>query len=200
MTHVRKYTRALGLVGALVVGLGCGCSSVDPAANEVYERGLGQAEEGNILAAVKTLSEGSEQYSGHMPMRFALGRLQFELGEAEHVRERQARRTAKRLIAAGQRKEALAAAREANSLRQKALPYYERARENLTTVADRGDSDRQRGWAYYVLIRVHVFFEDWEAANYAIDQAINLRKPPGALYAKWREFQAQIREEHLSGY
>ena len=200
MTHVRKYCRALGLLGALVVGLSCGCSSVNSASNEIYERGLNQAEAGNILGAVKILSDGANQYSGHMPMRFALGRLQFELGEAEHVRERQARRLAKRLLANGKRQEALSAAREANALRSKAVPWYEKARENLDHVAHHGDDDRQRGWAYYVLIRVYVFYEEWEEASYAIDQAIALRKPPGNLYAKWREFQAQIRSEHLAGY
>lgn len=198
MTHMRNYSRALGLLGALLVGLGGGCSSVDPAANDVYERGVQQAEEGNIVAAISILQDGANSHPDHTPMRFALGRLQYELGEAEHVREREARRLAKRLIATGQRQEALAATREANAFRQKAMPYYEEARQNLDEVADHGDSDRQRGWAYYVLIRVHVFFEDWEAVDYAIDQAINLRKPPGALYAKWREFQAEVRREHLA--
>lgn len=200
MTHMRNYSRALGLLGSLVVGLSCGCSSVDPAANEIYERGVDQAENGNVSGAITILSGGAESHPDHMPMRMALGRLQYELGEAEHIREREARRLAKRLIATGQRQEALGATREANAFRQEALPYYEDARTHLDAVADHGDSDKQRGWAYYLLIRVHVFFEDWEAVNYAIDQAINLRKPPGALLAKWREFQAEVRREHLEGY
>lgn len=184
--------------GALVVvftALLAGCAATEDAeGNSVFAAGLKQAEQGNVEAAIRTLSGGVTQYPDNTRMRFELARLQYEIGEAHHLRERQAVRAGARFAEQGQRDAALANRREANEHRAKATPHYQAARENLRVVVEDESDPHLTGWAYYVLMRTDVFFEDWEAAAQDIDRAIELGRPTGPLLAQWREYQTGIKD------
>ncbi len=172
-----------------------GCASTEDAeGNSVFSAGLKQAEQGNVEAAIRTLSNGVSQYPDHTRMRFELARLQYETGESHHLRERQAVRAGARFAEQGRREEALANRREANEHRAKATPHYQAARENLRVVVDDESDEHLAGWAYYVLMRTDVFFEDWEAAAKDIERAIELGKPTGPLLAQWRQYQQGVKE------
>lgn len=186
-----RRTARLVLVAALLTG----CASVeDQEGNDVFAAGLKQAEQGNVDAAIRTLSNGVSQYPDHTRMRFELARLQYETGEAHHLRERQAVRAGARFAEQGRREEALANRREANEHRAKATPHYQAARENLRVVVDDESDEHLAGWAYYVLMRTDIFFEDWETAAQDIQRAIELGKPTGPLLAQWREYQQGLKE------
>ncbi|MBX3468978.1 MAG: hypothetical protein KF878_19070 [Planctomycetes bacterium] len=181
------------LLGALLIAGGC-ASSGDPAGNEVFAQGIKQAEQGNVDQAIRTLSGGVGQYPGHTRMRFELARLQYEVGEAHHVRERQAVRASARMAEQGRRDDALSHRREANEHRAKATPHYQAARENLRVVVDDTSDQHLAGWGYYLLMRTDIFFEDWQAAARDIERAIELGKPTGPLLAQWKEYEQGLRD------
>jgi hypothetical protein len=188
---------ALGAAWALALGalLG-GCASADSAeGNDVFEHGLKQAEGGDVEGAIRTLGGGVSQYPDHTRMRFELARLQYETGEAWHVRERQAIRAAARFAEDGKRDEASANRREANEMRAKATPNYQAARDNLRVVVDDESDEHRTAWAYFLLCRVDVFFEDWEAAVHDMDKAIELGKPTGQQLAQMREYQQGLKDK-----
>lgn len=188
-------SRARTAVCLSLAALLAGCSSLeDHEGNGVFSAGLKQAEQGNVEAAIRTLSNGVSQYPDHTRMRFELARLQYETGEAHHLRERQAVRAGARFAEQGRRDEAIANRREANEHRAKATPHYQAARENLRVVVDDESDPHLAAWAYYVLMRTDIFFEDWEAAALDIERAIELGKPTGPLLAQWREYQTGIKE------
>lgn len=191
---MNRWSRA-GTSIIVLAALLTGCASLeDQAGNDVFAAGLKQAEQGNVDAAIRTLSNGVSQYPDHTRMRFELARLQYETGEAHHLRERQAVRAGARFAEQGRREEAVANRREANEHRAKATPHYQAARENLRVVVDDESDPHLAAWAHYVLMRTDIFFEDWEAAALDIERAIELGKPTGPLLAQWRQYQQGIKE------
>ena len=87
------------------------------------------------------------------------------------------------------------ARRKGTELSAGATPYYKAARSNLLIVVDDEPDDQRIAWAYYLLMRCSVFFQDWGDAHEEIEQAIVIGRPTGALLAQWREFQALLREK-----
>ena len=184
----------LALLALLLPGV-AGCASTN-GPNETFERGLAQAESGDVNGAIETLSAGVNESPGHVPMHFELARLQYEVGEALHLRERQLRREAAQLEQkADGREKAAENHRKANDLRAKATPYYQQARDHLRFVVEREEDDHRAAWASTILCRVCVFFEDWEEAAEALGKAIERGRPTGFLLAQWREFLSGLREK-----
>jgi hypothetical protein len=182
-------------LAALLALVLAACASVDAESNATFERGLRQAEAGNVQAAIKTLSAGVVEHSGHLRMRFELARLQYEVGESHHLMERKNMRDSAVFLEQGQRDKALAKRRKANEERAKAGPFYQAARENLRIVADSEEDGRRQAWAAFLLMRTDIFFEDWEEAYYNVQRAIELGRPSGPQLAQMREFQAGIKEK-----
>lgn len=192
MTHGRIRSLVLGCALATVAG----CALAPPKeANEVFRRGLEQAESGAVDRAMATLEEGVKAYPTHTRMRFELARLQYESGEAHHVLERQSIRDGAVLAERGDRERAGAHRRQANKHRGRAVPFYRSARENLEAVVEQEGDEQRLGWAYFLLMRVHVFFEDWEKAYEASERAIEYGRPTGSKLAQWREYQSGIRDK-----
>lgn len=175
-----------------------GCATTSTAGDKEFKKGLAQADEGNVKAAMKTLQAGAKAYPHHLRMRFALARLQYESGEAHHIKEREYRRAVSVYIERRRRKDARNSRRKADALRAKATPFYLAARKNLRFVIANGEGDQRLAWAYQLLSRVDVFFEDWEKAYEDLDRAIDLGKPTGSQLARWKEFQAGIKEKMRS--
>ncbi len=186
--------RAAFLLLALLLGPGCLLAPPEEA-NGVFRVGLEQAEAGDTEAAIKTLQDGVSQYPTHLRMRFELARLQFDSGELHHAKERAAMLRAAASEEKGSLDEAKAQRSEAGKHRARALPFYQAARENLLYVTDHEDDDAQLGWAFYLLSRTLIFFEDWVGAHDALDRAIEHGKPPSSKLARWREYQAGLREK-----
>lgn len=182
------------LAALLTVAL-AGCASVDATSNSLFEKGLREAEAGDVQRAIKTLSQGVTEYPRHTRMRFELARLQYEVGESHHLLERKSLRDAAVFMEQGQREKAMANRRQANEERAQATPFYQAARENLRIVSDRDDDMHRAAWAAFLLMRTDVFFEDWEEAYYHIQRAIELGRPSGPQLAQMREFQAAIKEK-----
>lgn len=192
---MNRWSRAGTSIVTLAALLLGGCASAeDRPGNDIFAAGLRQAEQGNLEAAIRTLSNGVAQYPDHTRMRFELARLQYETGEAHHLRERAAALAGARFAEQGRREEALANRREANEHRAKATPHYQAARENLRVVVDDESDPHLAAWAYYLLMRTNIFFEDWEAAARDIERAIELGKPTGPQLAQWRQFQQGLKE------
>lgn len=185
------------LLPALLLGLalstGCASSS---GGDEVFTAGLKKAEAGDVNGAIETLTAGAQEHPGHLPMRFELARLQYEVGESFHQKERRALLASERLREQPDgREQAQANARKASELRAKATPYYQAARENLRYVADEEDDEHRAGWAFLLQMRVSLFFADYEQAAQDLQRAIELMKPTGPQLAQWREFLAGIKEK-----
>jgi hypothetical protein len=151
------------------------------------------ADKGDTPGAIKALEEGYAQYPKHLRMCFALGRLQYETGERYHQDELGAKLAAAKLDDEGRKGESQKYTHDAADLRAKAVPWYRGARENLKTVASKTSDDARAGWAYYLLMRTDVFFEDWEQALEDMDRAIEKGKPQGALAAQWQDFHKQLK-------
>jgi tetratricopeptide (TPR) repeat protein len=178
----------------LALSLVAGCATTDPGGNDAFKAALDMAEKGQVDQAIKMLTQGVAQFPNHTRMRFELARLQYETGEAHHIRERSAMRSSARFAEQGSRDQALAQRRQANEHRAKATPHYQAARENLRVCIDDESDARLCGWAYYLLMRTDVFFEDWESALQDIGKAIELGKPTGPLLAQWREYQQGLKD------
>lgn len=195
MTETHPLRRAWPLLlGVLVLG-SAGCASSPLAGEKIFKTGLEQAESGNVKEAMKTLEKGVSAHPDHVAMRFELARLQYETGESHHLIERQSMRKAARFLERGKREEALSNRRKANEGRAKATPFYRAAKDNLSIVVEEEDDELRAAWGYYLLMRVEVFFENYEAAHDDIEQAILLGHPTGPLLAQWREYQAGLREK-----
>lgn len=193
LTRLAGAVVQLGLALVVVVAGGC-ASTEDEGANGIFKRGLAEAEAGNVEAAIRTLNQGVGEYPRHTRMRFELSRLQYETGEAHHIRERQAVRAGARFAEQQRREEALSERRNAADHRAKATPHMQAARDNLKIVTDDESDAHLQGWGYYLLMRVDIFFEDWEAAAKDIERAIERGKPTGPLLAQWREYQTGLRD------
>lgn len=196
----RPARLALALVVALpaaVAPLAAGCASVDPeeaAASGVLQAGIRQAEAGDVDGAIRTLSNGVQQEPSNIIMRFELARLQYEVGEASHLKERRALRAAATFGEQGRRDEAQANRREANEHRARATPYYTAARDNLRVVCDTEPDHRRIAWAFFLLMRCDLFFEDWEEALEHIQRAIQHGRPTGPLLTQWRDFETGLKD------
>lgn len=187
-------TRSLGLILALALLAGCSSTEEDETGNATFRKGLQLAEAGDVAGAIRAFEAGVGEHPGHTRMRFELARLQYESGEAHHTRERRAIVAGAGYMEIGQRDQALANQREANEARAKATPYYQAARDNLRVVVDDESDPQLCGWAYYLLMRVDVFFEDWEAAVLDCEKAIELGKPTGHKLAQMREYQQGLKD------
>lgn len=182
------------LTGLLCLALAA-CASVDATSNSMFEKGLREAEAGDVQRAIKTLSDGVIEYPNHVRMRFELARLQYEVGESHHLLERKGMRDAAVFLEQGQREKAMANRRKANEERAQATPFYQAARENLRIVTDSEEDTARAAWSAFLLMRTDVFFEDWEEAYYNAQRAIELGRPSGPQLAQLREFQAAIKEK-----
>lgn len=194
MTRIPTPSLRSGLLALAALAL-MGCASSGTAGNDVFEKGLREAEAGRVEAAIKTLSDGVKSHPGHWRMRFELGRLQYESGEAFHLDERRALRQSEEFLLQGEREKARANRRRASDLRAKATPYYQAARENLRIVVTEVEDEHKVAWASYILMRVDIFFEDWERAQEDIRRAIELGKPTGPQLRQFREYEAGIRDK-----
>jgi hypothetical protein len=189
-------TRLIGLFVTLALLAGCASSPEDESGNATFRKGLDLAEGGDVAGAIRTFEAGVGEHPRHTRMRFELARLQYESGEAHHVRERQAIVAGAQYMELGQREPALANQRSANEARAKATPFYQAARDNLRVVVNDESDPQLCGWAYYLLMRVDVFFEDWESAVLDCEKAIELGKPTGHKLAQMREYQQGLRDRH----
>ena len=128
-------------------------------------------------------------------MRFELARLEYEKGELFHLQELKANRKSADFRERGKSEEAKSRQREANKQRAKATPYYRRAQKHLESVVDAEDDEQRAGWAFFLLMRIHLFFENWEDAYDTLEQAILLGNPTGPKLAQMREYQAGLRQK-----
>lgn len=178
----------------LLTWLLCGC--VGPGGGEqIYEQGMDEAKAGNVEAAIVTLKKGVEGHPGNLEMRFALGRLQYEQGEAHHLQELELRRTAGALLETNRREEGVAAQRQANLSHTQAVPHYRACQEQFEFVIAHSDEPRQIAWAASLAMRVSLFFEEWAEAYEHITLAIREGRPTGKLLTNWRTFQANLKEK-----
>jgi tetratricopeptide (TPR) repeat protein len=194
---------ALSLLVALAAGpafVGCNGAEETPeeeAAKDPEEQLDGAkkaADGGNTDQAIRNLSNAVRANPGDMKLRFELARLQYEVGELEHQKERRAFRAAAVFKEQGRRDEAAANQRESNDHRARATPYYQAARDNLRVVVDEEDDDHRAAWASYLLMRCEVFFAEWEEALVAIQRAIERGRPTGQQLQQYRDFEAGIKE------
>lgn len=178
----------------LLCWLVCGCAGPG-GGQQIYQQGMDEANAGNVEAAIATLKRGVESHSGNLEMRFALGRLQYEQGEAFHLKELDLRRTGGALLESNRRDEGVAAQRQANLAHTQAVPHYRAAQEQFEFVVSHSDEPRQIAWASYLAMRVSLFFEEWREAYEHITLAIQEGKPTGKLLTNWRTFQANLKEK-----
>lgn len=190
VSTLQRLARVLLL---LCCGLALGCATGEEEGDGVFRDGLAKAEAGQVDAALQILQDGAKSYPSHLRMRFELARLQYEKGEAFHLNERRAVRASTLFQRRGKREEAAANRRLANQQRAKAVPFYQAARENLEYVAGKASEDHRTAWAHFLLMRVAVFFEDYETAYEQLERAIELGKPTGPKLAQWREYQAGLK-------
>ena len=191
----RSPARLWRCLALLWCALALGCATGDVEGDGVFREGLTKAEAGQVDAALQILQEGAKSYPSHVRMRFELARLQYEKGEAFHLGERRAIRASTRFLTAGKREEAAANRRLATQQRAKALPFYQAARENLHYVTRHESENRREAWALFLLMRVAVFFGDYETAYEHLEHAIKLGKPTGRKLAQWREYQGGLRSK-----
>jgi hypothetical protein len=171
---------------------GCASSS---AGEDEYHAGLQLAEKGDVAGAMRALEEGVVSFPSHLRMRFALARLQYESGEKLHLQELNARQGATKLEDDGKKAEAQKFVRDANDLHTKATPFYRSAHDNLKIVATKTGDDTRAGWAYYLLMRCDVFFQDWEPAQDDLEKAIDKGKPVGSQQAQWQDYMRVIKRQ-----
>lgn len=176
--------------------VGCGSSEEQPEETDegrAIAPALRQAEAGDIDGAIRSLRGVVDGDSSNLRARFELARLQYEVGEASHFKERRAARAAAAFAEQDRREEEQANRREANEHRARATPFYSAARDNLNIVVD-GESDHHRkAWACYLLMRCALFFEEYESALTNIRAAIRLGQPTGPLLAQWKDLEQGIK-------
>jgi hypothetical protein len=189
---MRRLLALLVLAAAALLG---GCASGPQAGDDEYRAAIAMADKGDTPGAIKALEEGYAQFPKHIRMCFALARLQYETGERYHQDELNAKFAAAKLEDEGRKGEAQKYTRDAADLRAKAVPWYRGARENLKSVVAKTSDDTRAGWAYYLLMRIDVFFEEWEQALEDMERAMEKGKPQGALSAQWQDYQRQLKSQ-----
>lgn len=172
--------------------VGCGSADEVPEADEnamAIAPAMRQAEAGDIDGAIRSLRGVVEGDGGNLRARFELARLQYEVGEASHFKERRAARAAAAFAEQDRREEEQANRREANEHHTRATPFYSAARDNLRIVVDSEPDHHRIAWAYYLLMRCELFFEQYEQALEDIRAAIRHGRPTGPLLAQWKDFE-----------
>jgi hypothetical protein len=177
---------------ALATGGGCASTQQTSEADDVYHQGLAKAA-GDTMGAIKIFEDGLGQYPGHIKMRFALGRLQYDTGEIQHVEERRAFAAARKAEDEGKTGDVQKLDREIQDRHAKALPFYRACRENLKIVVSKDDDNVRLAWAYEILMRCDVFFEDYKAAVDDLEKAIDLGHPQGEKLAEWQQFLSDLK-------
>ncbi len=188
--------RTLSTVFVLLLLLaGPGCASAPPQeAEDKYKEGLARAQT-DTQGAMKIFEEGLGTYPNHHRMRFALARLQHDTGETQHLESLRLRHVARTAEEAGKPNDAQKASREAQDARNRALPFYRAAKENLLIVAKNDPDSVRQAWAYYILAKCDVFFEDYELAVEHLEKAIDLGHPAGQQLGQWQEMLASLKKE-----
>ena len=196
MRHVRRPStiRSWALLTVILAPF-LGCASADYSGSKLYEQARNEANSGNAEAAMATLKKGVSSYPDNPRIRLELARLQIEKGEAHHLQERELMRTYGSLLEADQVTEARASLAEAEAQRAKALPWYTAARDHLDLAIQIEEEPEFVAWSSELATKVAVFFEDWKAAYDHLTEAIELGKPTGERLARWREFQAALRQK-----
>ena len=190
----RRHLGALALGAALSL-LGAGCASSQPAeAEEIYKDGQSKAQT-DSQGAIKAYEAGLVNYPNHTRMRFALAQLQYEQGEVQHLEQLRLKAAARRFEDEGKTSDSQKTLRDAEDRKTKALPFYRAARDNFQIVAEHDSADLRRAWAYQLLVKCDVFFEDYEAAADHMDKAIDLGKPTGQKLAQYKEFQGSLKAQ-----
>ncbi len=172
--------------------VGCGSADELPEQDEDAQAiapALRQAEAGDIDGAIRSLRGVVDGDGDNLRARFELARLQYEVGESSHFKERRAARAAAAFAEQDRREEEQANRREATEHHARATPFYTAARENLRVVVDAEPDHHRIAWAYYLLMRCELFFEEWESALENIRSAIRHGRPTGPLLAQWKDFE-----------
>ncbi|MBI3724777.1 tetratricopeptide repeat protein [bacterium] len=185
----------LALLPALALSV-AGCSSSQTEADEVYRSGVAKSQ-GDTQGAIKIFEDGLSAYPNHHRMRFALARLYYDTGETEHLEERRAHLEGKKRQEEGKQADAQALEREAQDHRAKATPFYKNCRDHLKIVGTKDDDIVRRAWAYVILMKCDVFFDDWNQAADDLDRAIDLgtnHLPPQKLN-EWKDYLRQLQQE-----
>ena len=172
--------------------VGCGSSEELPEETDegrAIAPALRQAEAGDIDGAIRSLRGVVEGDGNNLRARFELARLQYEVGEASHFKERRAARAAAAFAEQDRREEEQANRREATEHHARATPFYSAARDNLRIVVDAEPDHHRIAWGYYLLMRCDLFFEEWESALENIRSAIRHGRPTGPLLAQWKDFE-----------
>ncbi|MBL4844869.1 MAG: hypothetical protein JKY65_05020 [Planctomycetes bacterium] len=193
MQRLIQFT-ATFLLAAVCLLSGCAGSS---GGMKIYERGMDEANAGNLEAAVETLRKGVGSFPGNLDMRLGLARLQFERGMVFHERELQLRRTSAALFESDRSAEGTSASRGARAAHRQAEPLFKSCEEQVDVVVRASDDPKTIAWASSLGMRVALFFEDYQGAYDHISRAINEGKPTGQLLTKWRNFQASLREKSV---
>jgi len=177
----------------LIASLGCS-SSGSADSDETYRKGLSLANS-DTAGAIKIFEDGLQADPRHTRMRFALARLQFDTGETQHIAERDAVTLARTYDEQKKAAEAQKAQREAQDRHQKAIPFYRAARENLTIVSENDNDQIRQAWAYELIMKCDVFFEEYDVATKHLQKAIDLGHPTGARLVAMQEFLVQLKGE-----
>ncbi len=178
------------LSGSGLSFLGCSTSEeVQDERAQAIAPAMRQAEAGDIDGAIRSLRGVVEGDASNLRARFELARLQYEVGEASHFKERRATRAAATFAEQDRDEEETANRREATEHHARAQPFYTAARDNLRLVVESEPDHHRIAWAYYLLMRCDLFFEEWESALDNIRAAIRHGKPTGPLLAQWKDFE-----------
>jgi tetratricopeptide (TPR) repeat protein len=192
-SHVRPLLPALAAL-LLALAAGCGSSQAQSDADDVYRQGVAKSS-GDTLGAMKIFEDGLTNYPNHTRMRFALARLQYDTGEVQHLEERRANAAARHAEQDGHASDVQKLEHEAQDHHAKALPYYRACRENLKlVVANDGDSAR-KAWAYELLMRCDIFFEDYNQAATDLEKAIDIGKPTGQKLVEYQGFMKELKDQ-----
>ncbi len=185
--------RTFFAVALLAVSLGC-ASAPTPESEDAYRRGLSVANS-DTAGAIKIFEDGLQGDPKHHRMRFALARLQYDTGETQWLAERDAAQVARRLEDDRKTADAAKAHREGQDRHQKAVPFIRAARENLTVVIDNDTDTSRRAWAYLIVSKCDIFFDEFDKAADHLQKAIDLGRPTGAKLAAMKDFLATLKKE-----
>lgn len=185
----RRPSHALALAAALILCAfaGTGCASTPSAeAEDAYHNALAKSA-GDTMGAIKICEEGLTSYPSFTKMRFLLARLQYDTGEVQHLEERRAFAAARHAEEDGKTPgDVQKFEREAQDRHQKALPFYRACRENLRLVVSKEEDTIRLAWAYQLLTKCDVFFDDYKTAIEDLEKAIEVGKPQGEKLIEWQ--------------
>jgi hypothetical protein len=192
----RSRSWVVALAFLAIAGAGCSSSQKESDADVAYRQGLARSQ-GDTMGAIKIFEDGLTSYPDHTRMRFALARLQYDTGEVQHIEERRAVAATRNASEEGHASDVPKLEREAQDHHAKALPFYRACRENLRLVVAKDDDSIRQGWAYELLMRCDIFFEDYKQAVDDLQKAIDRGNPQGQKLSDWQEILKQLKT--LSG-